>query len=283
VKKTAVELLRKPYASQEQAARDIPPPCGNSIRARSRRPRSPGPPWRWSPFTSRNVFPEMKVTWGSYPTTSATPTSRAAPLPRRQPRDRPRREDRSGLQHLPSVAGHGRGGAQDPHRPGAPVTAIAAYNWCGATAHVPADKILLPVDFSERCLGGARYAEALAAHFQPKSPCSTSSIRSARTPSSSAASSWKSSPGCACVGCCWRRPGSQDRRVRPPRGDGPDRAADPWPRPVPALHPGLGDRQGASRRGLPGCGPASIWSRRPKWIRSLSAASCARWIWAAKP
>ena len=30
----------------------------------------------------------------------------------------------------------------------------------------PLTKILLPVDFSERCLGGARYAEALAAHFQ---------------------------------------------------------------------------------------------------------------------
>jgi nucleotide-binding universal stress UspA family protein len=30
----------------------------------------------------------------------------------------------------------------------------------------PLTKILLPVDFSERCLGAARYAEALAAHFQ---------------------------------------------------------------------------------------------------------------------
>ena len=29
----------------------------------------------------------------------------------------------------------------------------------------PLTKILLPVDFSERCLGAARYAEALAAHF----------------------------------------------------------------------------------------------------------------------
>ncbi len=31
---------------------------------------------------------------------------------------------------------------------------------------VPLSKILLPVDFSERCLGAARYAESLAAHFQ---------------------------------------------------------------------------------------------------------------------
>ncbi len=30
---------------------------------------------------------------------------------------------------------------------------------------LPLTKILLPVDFSERCLGAARYAEALAAHF----------------------------------------------------------------------------------------------------------------------
>jgi nucleotide-binding universal stress UspA family protein len=30
----------------------------------------------------------------------------------------------------------------------------------------PLSKILVPVDFSERCLGAARYAEALASHFQ---------------------------------------------------------------------------------------------------------------------
>jgi len=66
VKKTAVELLRKPYASQEQAARDIPPPCGNSIRARSRRPRSPGPPWRWSPSIAATSSPD-EGDLGSYP------------------------------------------------------------------------------------------------------------------------------------------------------------------------------------------------------------------------
>ena len=31
---------------------------------------------------------------------------------------------------------------------------------------IPLSKILLPVDFSERCLGAARYAAALASRFQ---------------------------------------------------------------------------------------------------------------------
>ena len=31
---------------------------------------------------------------------------------------------------------------------------------------IPLSKILLPVDFSERCLGAARYAASLASRFQ---------------------------------------------------------------------------------------------------------------------
>ena len=66
VKKRSVELLKKSYASQEEAARKIPaalqqlyrdsPPADVARAAQA-----------LVAIYSRNVFPEMKVTWGTYP------------------------------------------------------------------------------------------------------------------------------------------------------------------------------------------------------------------------
>ena len=66
VKKRGVELLKKPYASQEEAAKAIPAALGEWYRD-----RQPAEVARAAQalvaIYSRNVFPEMKVTWGTYP------------------------------------------------------------------------------------------------------------------------------------------------------------------------------------------------------------------------
>jgi hypothetical protein len=67
VKKTAVELLRKPYASQEQAARDIPAALRQFYKSSQPEAEVARAAQALVAIYSRNVFPEMKVTWGSYP------------------------------------------------------------------------------------------------------------------------------------------------------------------------------------------------------------------------
>jgi formate-dependent nitrite reductase cytochrome c552 subunit len=73
IKKTAVEALRKEYPSQEQASAAIPaaiaafyksnyPAVYESRRADIRRASD-----AVLAIYSRNVFPQMKVTWGTYP------------------------------------------------------------------------------------------------------------------------------------------------------------------------------------------------------------------------
>jgi nitrate/TMAO reductase-like tetraheme cytochrome c subunit len=67
VKKTAVELLRKPYSSQEQAARDIPAGLREFYKGSQPEAEVARAAQALVAIYSRNVFPEMKVTWGSYP------------------------------------------------------------------------------------------------------------------------------------------------------------------------------------------------------------------------
>jgi nitrate/TMAO reductase-like tetraheme cytochrome c subunit len=66
VKKRGVELLKKPYVSQEEAAKAIPAALGEWYRD-----RQPAEVARAAQalvaIYRRNVFPEMKVTWGTYP------------------------------------------------------------------------------------------------------------------------------------------------------------------------------------------------------------------------
>ena len=68
---------------------------------------------------NRNIFPEMKVTWGAYPMNIGhTDFPGLLPLPRWRPQRQGRQEHLAGLQRLPQPAGHGRSPAEDPDRSG---------------------------------------------------------------------------------------------------------------------------------------------------------------------
>jgi hypothetical protein len=73
IKKRAVEALRKPYGSQEEAARAIPAAIAGFYEKSqpavyvSRRGDIEGAAKAVLAIYNRNVFPQMKVTWGSYP------------------------------------------------------------------------------------------------------------------------------------------------------------------------------------------------------------------------
>lgn len=66
VKKRAVELLKKTYTSQEEAARAIPAALREAYRDRQP-PEVARAAQALVAIYSRNVFPQMKVTWGTYP------------------------------------------------------------------------------------------------------------------------------------------------------------------------------------------------------------------------
>jgi hypothetical protein len=63
VKKHAVEILKKPYVTSADAEREIPRPSVPCTQTRTER----RPPKATLSIFQRNVFPEMRVTWGTYP------------------------------------------------------------------------------------------------------------------------------------------------------------------------------------------------------------------------
>lgn len=73
IKKTGVELLKKTYSSQEEAAKAIPAALESFYRGRypeihaKRRPEIVRSAEALLGIFNRNVFPRMKVTWGVYP------------------------------------------------------------------------------------------------------------------------------------------------------------------------------------------------------------------------
>ncbi|MCS7024261.1 MAG: NapC/NirT family cytochrome c [Bryobacteraceae bacterium] len=64
IRKHAVEILKRPYASGEQAAREIPAAVAALYPHQAEEAKKAGQ--ALLALWSRNVFPEMKVTWGTY-------------------------------------------------------------------------------------------------------------------------------------------------------------------------------------------------------------------------
>ena len=141
VHKEGLELIQAEYASQAEAAAKITAGWTTSTSTQY--------PAVWSgqrgaveaaaqslvAIYKRNVFPEMKVTWGTYPSGMGhsapghNPIAGMLPLPRREPYVEGREDDHERLQRLPQPAGRGRQKSQGADGSGDAIerrTALAA-------------------------------------------------------------------------------------------------------------------------------------------------------------
>ena len=116
IKKKSVEVLKASYASSEEAGRERSRPPSTTTTSRriptstgSERPTSRAPGRAVAAIYARNVFPDLKVTWGTYPDNighEAFPG--LLPLPRRGPRDPGGQDHHAGLRGVPRSGRHGR-------------------------------------------------------------------------------------------------------------------------------------------------------------------------------
>ena len=106
IKKKSVEILKASYGSTEEAARKIPAALEDYYKQThpgiyaERGADIQGAGLTVASLYARNVFPDLKVTWGTYPNNLGQARSRLFPLPRRGPQDQCRKDDHAGLRGL---------------------------------------------------------------------------------------------------------------------------------------------------------------------------------------